>query len=154
MVAIKYLEEVILPIIKKSQSKETLDDFEKALRAYKSGDEDAFDDEYGEYPDEVIEDIFSVLIRSIIIIVEKDTKLDIGEDNTELATLEEVIGDKLYFHLTDIYADEAYKEGLLSIDTNGNIEISADWDNGEIADAISNNTGYGVDSVIYSVKVE
>ena len=157
MVSIKYLEEVISPIIKKFRSEEMSDDFNSALQAYKSKNDDAFQHEHSMYngcPDVFIEDTFKDLISNIVIVIEKDTILNIGEDNTELATLEEVVGDKLYFYLTDLYEDDAYKEEFLSINAKGNIEISADYDNGEISDAISDNIGYCVDSVIYSINVK
>lgn len=156
MVSIDYLEKVILPLIKRDCSEKLVNDFACALGYYKSHNYEAFSYEHPEYdgrPHLFLADTFKDIIASTTIVVEKETELDVGEYNTEVATLGDVTGDKLYYGLLGIYED-AYDDWFLFVDENGNFGIAPGLDNGELADAISDDTGYLVGSIVYSIKVE
>lgn len=156
MVSVNYLENVILPLIKKDCSEKLVNDFACALGYYKSHNYDAFSYGHQEYdgrPDAFLEDTFNDIIAGTTIVVEKETKLDVGDYNTETATLGDVTGDKLYYGLLGIYED-AYDDGFLSVDEKGNFSIASGLDNGELSDAISDDTGYCVNSIVYSLVVE
>ena len=156
MVSIDYLEKVILPLIKKDCSENFVNDFACALGYYKSHNYEAFSYEHPEYdgrPDAFLEDSFNDIISSTTIVVEKETVLDVGDYLYEGATLNDVKGDKLYYGLLGLYED-AYDDGFLTVDEKGNFGIAPELDNGELADAISDDTGYCVDSIVYSIMVE
>ena len=156
MVSIDYLEKVILPLIKKDCSENFVNDFACALGYYKSHNYEAFSYGHPEYdgrPDAFLEDSFNDIISSTTIVVEKETELEVGDYNTEIATLDDVTGDKLYYGLLGIYED-AYDDGFLTVDEKGNFGIAPGLNNGELADAISDDTGYCVGSIVYSIVVE
>lgn len=156
MVSIDYLERVILPLIKKNCSEKLVNDFACALGYYKSNNYEAFSYEHPEYngrPDLFLEDTFKNIIASTTIVVEKETVLEVGDYLYEGATLDDVTGDKLYYGLLGLYED-AYDDGVLTVDEKGNFGIAPGFDNGELADAISDDTGYLVGSIVYSIVVE
>ena len=154
--SVEYLENVITPIIKKFYSERTQNDFACALGYYKSRNYEAFDYGHPAYdgcPDVYLEDTFSDLIANATIVVEKETELDVGENGTELKTLGEVTGEKLYYSLSLMFVD-AYDNDFLTIDDKGNISISPEIDDEALLDAISDDTGYLVQHAVISIVIE
>ena len=155
--SVEYLEKVITPIIEKFYSERTQNDFACALGYYKSRNYEAFDYGHPAYdgrPDAYIEDTFRDLIANATIVVEKETELDVGDNGTELKTLGEVTGEKLYYSLSELFVDEAYDDDFLTIDDKGNIDISPKTDDEVLLDAISDDTGYLVQHAVISIVIE
>lgn len=85
------------------------------------------------------------IIGSIHIVVEKDTKLDVGDDTSEI----EDLGEELIFLVDDIYDIDIYSDDDFIVESKGQFFINPEYDDGELADAISDATGFFVDTVYY-----
>ena len=155
MVSVQYLETVVAKLIKDFCSEVDYNEFACALSYYKTHQYDEYRNDnpaYDRHPDEYLEDTFNDVMENLILVVERDTVLVIGDDDDEeLRSLGEVIGDELRYDFSSIYPDDMYDDDFLSVDENGIIGIAPNNDNGELSDAISDDTGYLVSTVAYKV---
>lgn len=98
--------------------------------------------------EEIKEELINI-IGGIHIVVEKDTKLDVGDDTSKIEDLGEVIGGGLIFLMDDIYDINVYSDDDFIVESKGQFFINPESDDGELADAISDATGFFVDTVYY-----
>ena len=143
----KYLE-TILSLIKQFDDKELTENLELAYK-YWDNEEEFQVDGYEEDPLGFVNDTISDLLYSQKIKVEAyDITLDVGENTTK----PKKIKDKFSFPLLDIYdADMVLEDDFFVTDNKGNYSINPDYDDGHIADEISDETGWLVISFKYKV---
>ena len=94
--------------------------------------------------EEIKEELINI-IGGIHIVVEKDTKLDVGDDTSKI----EDLGEELIFLVDDIYDIDVYSDDDFIVESKGQFFINPEYDDGELADAISDSTGFLVDTVYY-----
>ena len=94
--------------------------------------------------EEIKEELINI-IGGIHIVVEKDTKLDVGDDTSKI----EDLGEELIFLVDDIYDIDIYSDDDFIVESKGQFFINPEYDDGELADAISDATGFLVDTVYY-----
>ena len=88
-------------------------------------------------------------IENTIIIIEPNTKLDIGEDTTKLRRLDKVCEEPIRFRIKEVFDYDTYMDSNFFVEYNGKLYIDEVIEDGQIADAISDKTGYLVDTVHY-----
>lgn len=98
--------------------------------------------------EEIKEELIDI-IGGIHIVVEKDTKLDVGEDTSKIEDLGEVIGEELTFLVDDIYDRDVYSDDDFIVESKGQFFINPEYDDGVLADTISDSTDFLVDTVYY-----
>ena len=154
-VSMEYLENVIAKGIKSLCEESLYNDFVRALGCIKNHNEEGFSHpNYDKRPVDFVDDTFVDFIYNLtIVVLMNDTELDIGEDGTEIKTLYEVEGDHLYYSLSRLYSDCAYDDGFLTWnDEYGYLQIASGMDDGQLADEISEDTGYCVQTLCYAIK--
>lgn len=145
----KYLE-TILPLIKQFDNKEITENLELAYK-YWDNEEEFQVDGYEEDPLGFAYDTISDLLYGQNIKVEAyDITLDVGENTTK----PKKIKDKFSFPLLDIYEMSDITDDEFFVVENDTFHINPDYDDGHIADEISDETGWLVISFKYKVIME
>ena len=96
------------------------------------------------------------VVGSIMIVIDPDTVLDIGEERTKLKRIDKVFKDydrePVKFCIAQAFHGYYMDNGFFNYGNEpGDLEF--DFEDGEIADEISDITGYLVDSVSYHFEV-
>ena len=143
-------------ILKQILDKESTDwkEVDAAISYYESRNDDEFKsayDGYNGHPEDLIDYIFTNTINDLVVVIDKDTTLDIGEESTKLRKINKVIDDEIRFSLKDIYEDDMTEDKFFEI-YDGDLCVSGAYDNGEIADRISDITGWLVSDVSYHLE--
>lgn len=101
--------------------------------------------------EESMDFIISTLGNLKIKIDSEKTILDIGDERTKLVKFKKVYNDTLIFRVFDVYDEDIFMEDNFFYVYKDSLSIDDAFDNGEIADAISDETGYLVDTVYYQI---
>ena len=132
-----------------SEDKQLTNTFKHAIDCL--DDEESFecemDNDYNEDPEGFIEHI----LGSLEIVIDPKTKLDVGEDRTKIKALGKVYTEPLSFTVYEIFDDMCTEDNFF-YEENGTLYINDDYEDGHIADAISDETGYLVYSVLYYIR--
>ena len=152
MTDVKYAKAILEKIL----DKESTDwkEVDAAISYYESRNDDEFKsayDGYNDHPEDLIDYIFTNTINDLVVVIDNDTTLDIGEERTKLRKISKVIDDEIRFKLKNIYEDDMTEDEFFEI-YDGNLCVSGAYDNGEIADKISDITGWLVSDVAYHLE--
>lgn len=141
-----YLED-FLEFLKAHRDEKVIKAYEDAMKCHLEGTPELFKCEVSPDCDELPEKYIQELLYSITVHILPTTVLDVGEDTTETDEL----GEDLYIPVRQIYN----RSDIISADQefyafwDGNGEIAMDE---ELADAVSNKTGFCVCSVYYELE--
>ena len=143
-------------ILKQILDKESTDwkEVDAAISYYESGNDDEFKsayDGYNGHPEDLIDYIFTNTINDLVVVIDKDTTLDVGEESTKLRKINKVVDHEIRFNLKDIYEDDMTEDEFFEI-YDGALCVLGAYDNDEIADKISDITGWLVDGVSYHLE--
>ena len=147
-----YMRNILTQIL----DKESTDwkEVDAAISYYESKNDDEFKSAYDGYdghPEDLIDYIFTNTINDLVVVIDNDTTLDIGEERTKRKKISKIIDDEIRFNLKDIYEDDMAEDEFFEI-YDGDLCVSGAYDNGEIADKISDITGWLVDGVSYHLE--
>lgn len=134
----EYLEDIANYI---SKDDKIVKQFKDAIKNCNTDEED----------EESMDFIISTLGNLKIKIDSEKTILDIGDERTKLVKLKKVYNDTLIFRVFDLYDEDIFMEDDFFYVYKDSLSIDGAFDNGEIADAISDKTGYLVDTVYYQI---
>ena len=132
-----------------SEDKQLTNTFKHAIECL--DDEESFTCEIDKDYDKNPEDFIEHILGALEIVIDIRTQLDVGKNKDKIKELGKVYTEPLIFTIDEIF-DDIYTEDNFFYEKDGKLYINDDYEDGLIANAISDETGYSVYSVLYSIR--
>lgn len=145
MLNIEYLEE-FMDFIDSKEDANLSKEYRKALECYQELTPEKFTSKEADYngrPDEFL----LACLGMVTIHIFPETTMDIGEDTTDIQEL----GEDYYFDISDVFSKEVYIKDDFYVKSKGEFYVNPEVDDGEIADYLSNTTGFCVQNLQYEL---
>ena len=148
---VDYLQEVLPYVVNNIFEDRVLDNLLKALKLYKDDHDTVLNpEEYGGYfgtASDFLQNSITFLFMNRYICIHEDTVLDVGDDESESQQLNRL----MHFRIQEIFTKEEILSDYFFVVENDKLVISEAFVD-QIVDAVSDTTGFLVESLSYSIE--
>lgn len=148
---VDYLQEVLPYVVNNIYEDKVLDNLLKALKLYKDDPDTVLNpQEYGGYfgtVSDFLQNSITFLFMTRYICIHEDTVLDVGDDESESQQLT----NPIHLMIQDIFKKEEILSDYFFVVENDKLVVSEAFVD-QIVDAVSDTTGYLVESLSYSIE--
>lgn len=148
---VDYLQEVLPYVVNNIYEDKVLDNLLKALKLYKDDPDTVLNpQEYGGYfgtVSDFLQNSITFLFMTRYICIHEDTVLDVGDDESE----SQLLTNPIHFIIQDIFKKEEILSDYFFVVANDKLVVSEAFVD-KIVDAVSDTTGFLVESLSYSIE--